>query len=103
MKSSHLKKLVLATALLALGGINHASAGRCAPSDTPTEETLNCTASDVTVPTIAEGTHSGIQAKFASVENHVIDTAAALPEPGAVTLLGGALVGLGLIPRRKKV
>jgi len=42
-------------------------------------------------------------ATLTSVENDFIDPSSPTPEPGTIVLLGSALVGLGLIRRRRKV
>jgi hypothetical protein len=43
------------------------------------------------------------KASLTSVENDFIDADPSVPEPGTIVLFGGALVGLGLIRRRRKV
>jgi hypothetical protein len=45
--------------------------------------------------------HTSATASLTSVENDFIDPSSSTPEPGTIVLLGGALVGLGLIRRRK--
>jgi len=42
-------------------------------------------------------------ANLTSVENDFVDASGTVPEPGTIVLLGSALVGLGLIRRRRKV
>jgi hypothetical protein len=42
-------------------------------------------------------------ADITSVENDFLDPSSPTPEPGTIVLLGSALVGLGLIRRRRKV
>jgi hypothetical protein len=42
-------------------------------------------------------------ANLTSVENDFVDAEPSVPEPGTIVLFGGALVGLGLIRRRRKV
>jgi hypothetical protein len=48
-------------------------------------------------------THTSATANLTSVENDFIDPSSPAPEPGTIVLLGSALVGLGLIRRRRKV
>jgi hypothetical protein len=48
-------------------------------------------------------THTNAIANLTSVENDFVDPSTPTPEPATVALLGGALVGLGLIRRRRKV
>jgi len=47
--------------------------------------------------------HASATANLTSVENDFIDPSSPAPEPGTIVLLGTALVGLGLIRRRRKV
>jgi hypothetical protein len=46
-------------------------------------------------------TKTAAAANLTSVENDFIDPSTPTPEPGTLVMLGGALVGLGLIRRRK--
>jgi hypothetical protein len=48
-------------------------------------------------------THTSATADITSVENDFLDPSSPTPEPGTIVLLGSALVGLGLIRRRRKV
>jgi hypothetical protein len=48
-------------------------------------------------------TSASAAADLTSVENDFIDPSSPTPEPGTIILLGSALVGLGLIRRRRKV
>jgi hypothetical protein len=47
--------------------------------------------------------NTSAHASFTSVENDFVDASGPTPEPGTIVLLGSALVGLGLIRRRRKV
>ncbi|MGA3236984.1 MAG: PEP-CTERM sorting domain-containing protein [Bryobacteraceae bacterium] len=48
-------------------------------------------------------TRTSAAADITSVENDFVDPSSPTPEPGTIVLLGSALVGLGLIRRRRKV